>query len=580
LLLVAHCQSWTRFWLGGINVAAVNPPQNSATVAVFATVTFTLDKIPDSATVSTSTVTVTSSSGQVQGDVSLVGSVITFKPKSYLAAGTTYTATLSTDIKDTGKSSLAENYALKFSTIAEESFISHIGSAGTSEQMEGIARFSDGGYAITGTVSANVPGLQSVSGVAPLTSLSYQGANECFFGRFNSNGTVRWYGFVGSAAGNDQCRKVVVSSDDSVYIVGKLGATTPNIESLRAPIYAHQGGDDLFVAKFNSLGQLQWWTNFGSSATEDATGIAEDLSGNIVVVGTAPTPGIGLDASKRVLAIQGGGAANSVVVKFSAAGTLLWYTHIGDTASAFSVSLNGPAIGADNSVYVGGSVSGLATNLGQIATPLQGISTPTDVLLVKLNSSGQTQWWTHFGGAGNQNVKSLTADKSGNILGVGDSAASFTYLGLTAEVAHSGGTDAMIFSLAPSGAINWFQFFGSSGTENPFGIAAAQDGGFAIFSNTSAPFVTQGKSPVNAFGGNFETVLARFDSARKLQWFTGIGNAGTESANFLVEAADGGWATVGVADSNLSGVGGKTVIYPYSANNDPMYAKVKSNGGF
>lgn len=588
LVFSVSCSSWSKFWMGGLAVASLEPLDNATGIAIFAPINITFNTKLDANTISGSSVALTSAAGSVAADISVSDAKITLKPKVYLSVNTRYTISLTTSIRGDGNVSLTSDTSFTFTTIQADSFVSHVGTSGGSEQIEGVARFSDGSYALVGTMLGIPTNMQTTSGVAPISGMAYTGGsqNDCFVGRFNTNGAVRWYAFVGTTSINDQCHKAVTTKDDGLVVVGKLGGPgVSNIQNLIGPPLntpgACGGSDDFFIAKFSGAGQPIWWTCYGGTGAEDATGVAQDSAGNLIITGAGPSPAITFDTSKRVNALQGGGATNTLVVKLTANGSLLWYTYFGDTTSAVSVIPNTLTLGLDDSVLIAAPASGAITGLGGIASALIPPAGAGDALLVKLASSGAAQWYTYFGGAAAQNLKSAMTDTTGNFILAGDSGGSFTYQGKSSPTAFTGGTDTIVASFSPAGTINGFQFFGGSGTDNAAGIAPAADGGFALLASTSSGFTFQGKSVVNPYGGGLsDFVMARYDANQQLQWITGIGTTGFDQPNFLTEAFDGGWLTVGSSDTNNSGIGGKVAIYNYATGTDGVYHKVKSNGAF
>src|SRR5262249_19118573 len=86
-------------------------------------------------------------------------------------------------------------------------------------------------------------------------------------------------------AGDDQALGIAVDGAGNTYVTGStLSADFP----LRNPFQSTLGGGtDVFVTKFNSLGNdLVYSTYVGGSGNEQGNGIALDLAGNAFVVGT------------------------------------------------------------------------------------------------------------------------------------------------------------------------------------------------------------------------------------------------------------------------------------------------------
>jgi len=559
----------------------MTPENGSADNAVFTSITLNFNQTLETSTLNSNSVSLSSTAGNVDATMTLSGSTITLKPKAYLATGTKYTLQIATDLKGPGNTSLSDTYLSSFTTMAANSFVSHLGSSATGEQMSSVARFLDGSYAITGYTGAQMSIIQSTSGISSLVGYSHSGgaANDCFLGRFRADGTVIWYLYIGASAQSDYCTKVIVTKDDGVAIIGKASSSAINLPlSLR--IHNSAGGVDAFVAKFSGSGKIEWWGLYGGTGTDDVISIAEDSQGNLIAaIWLALVQGVVADTSKRVLDVQGSGN-NTALIKLSSKGALQWYTHFGDPGSSTNYVQSGLVIGADDSVYtVGQGANGITTYAGM--APLVAQSGSADAIITKHNASGQAQWYTYVGGAGIQGLKAGGVNSSGNIIFGGDTTSSFTYQGLASPITYAGGNDGFVYSCTPSGTPLWMHFFGGSGNDQFMDMRVAADEGYALMMLTDILFSFQGKSPVYGGGGGVQDpLIVRFNANRQFQWHTSLGGAGNESPTGIIEGYDGGWLSTGSTTATMSGVGGKIPVYNYDTSIDGIYVKIKPDGSF
>jgi len=98
-------------------VTAVSPGIGATDVPITSTLTATFSEAMNASTINTSTFTLSGSS-PVSGTVSYAGTTATFTPSSPLAYNTTYTATITTGVKDLAGNAMAENYTWSFTTRA------------------------------------------------------------------------------------------------------------------------------------------------------------------------------------------------------------------------------------------------------------------------------------------------------------------------------------------------------------------------------------------------------------------------------------------------------------------------------
>ncbi len=97
-------------------VGALSPADNAAGVAVNASVTAGFGEAIDPLTVTGATFTLKNGAAAVAGAVSAAGGTATFRPNAPLAYGTTYTATLTTGVKDLAGNALASVCSWSFTT--------------------------------------------------------------------------------------------------------------------------------------------------------------------------------------------------------------------------------------------------------------------------------------------------------------------------------------------------------------------------------------------------------------------------------------------------------------------------------
>ncbi len=99
-------------------VQTVVPSNGATSVATNSAVNVTFSESMSSSTITTSTFTLKQGTTSVSGSVSYSGTTATFTPSSVLAAGTVYTATITTGVKDAAGNSLASAYTWSFTTAA------------------------------------------------------------------------------------------------------------------------------------------------------------------------------------------------------------------------------------------------------------------------------------------------------------------------------------------------------------------------------------------------------------------------------------------------------------------------------
>jgi hypothetical protein len=156
------------------------------------------------------------------------------------------------------------------------------------------------------------------------------GLNDAFLVKFNSSGMRQWATYYGGSGGwnFEEAVSVAVDASNDIYITGTTSST------LSIASVGHQnmngGGNDAYLAKFNSAGVRLWATYYGGTGGERGRGVAVDNLQNVYLTGsTSSVSSIAAGGHQNIL----GGSGDAFVVKFNSAGVRLWATYYGGTGN-------------------------------------------------------------------------------------------------------------------------------------------------------------------------------------------------------------------------------------------------------
>ena len=140
----------------------------------------------------------------------------------------------------------------------------------------------DEGNGIAVDASGNVYVTGSYNGTATFgtTTKTSAGGYDIFVAKYNSSGTLQW---VQSAGGTsyDYGRGIAVDASGNVYVTGYYEGTA----TFGTTTKISAGGHNIFVAKYNSSGALQWVQSARGTLYDIGSDIAVDGSGNVYVTG-------------------------------------------------------------------------------------------------------------------------------------------------------------------------------------------------------------------------------------------------------------------------------------------------------
>ena len=97
-------------------VSSSSPAEGESGVAINSTIFVTFSEEVQSSTVNTSTFTVSDGSGNISGSVSYTGMTATFTASGNLTHSTTYTARISSEVRDLAENEMASDYTWSFTT--------------------------------------------------------------------------------------------------------------------------------------------------------------------------------------------------------------------------------------------------------------------------------------------------------------------------------------------------------------------------------------------------------------------------------------------------------------------------------
>lgn len=351
--------------------------------------------------------------------------------------------------------------------------------------------------------------------------------------------------------GSDQDRGISISSDfnGNTYATGVYGqdASVPNpTVTLGAITLTSKKYSDIYVAKYNPCGIIQWAVGVGgSSGDELANSIATDANGDSYIIGSSGSSTISFyDATGNTIISLNNIGKRIFVAKINALGIWQWAVNVPQTGNPFASFSNGNGIDIDNlgNVYVTGIIDANTYTFG--STSLTG-SGGMDVFIAKLNAStGAWIWAKKAGGTGADWGESVAVDSQNNILvsghfgGVAGSnpgvAANFGSINLASQ----GNGDIFVTKLDATGNFLWAVRGGRTTITNGW-----VDMGYDIQSGISTNGYITGKTESLATFGPFNVTgfgnafVAKIDGNGNWMWAsqTTVGSSSSKAYSFSID---------------------------------------------
>jgi hypothetical protein len=233
---------------------------------------------------------------------------------------------------------------------------------------------------------------------AATLALTSVGVRDGYLVKFNPSGTPEWVRSI-SSSGSTVALAVAVDASGVVVVGGKFsGIATFDIDT--AATLGSAGGSDGFLAAYSETGIFQWSEAFGGQWDDAVLDVAVDATVGAVAAGET-TVAAGLSSESQAF-----------VAARSAAGMPLW-----DAAfpATWESSADAVAISPTGAVVVGGEFEGVLSLAPDGSRDLVAVGREDGFLVTLDGVTGATLWGQAIGGLGDDAVRAVAVDSSGQI---------------------------------------------------------------------------------------------------------------------------------------------------------------------
>ncbi|WP_158561167.1 SBBP repeat-containing protein [Emticicia sp. C21] len=382
---------------------------------------------------------------------------------------------------------------------------------------QGIALDANGNIYLTG----------HFSGTASFGNISHtsEGGTDIFFAKYNKAGVAQWVRKAGGLL-SDTGNSVAVDNSGNVFVTGSFqGTATFDNTSLIST-----GKEDIFIAKYSSIGTLEWVRKAGGVNEDIGVDLVTDASGNVYVTGNYE--GGSIFGSKIV---SGFGDSDVFIVKYSAEGDYTWVKTFGGQSTDNS---KGIGIDASGAIYLTGNFKNTITIGNTSLTSKGGV----DIFFSKYNNVNDTWVWAkQIGGTNNDYINDIAIDAQGSLwLGGGfQDIASFGSISLESE----GNYDIFLAQYNVNGNLLWVKRYG--GERDEYIISLALDAQGNIYaSGFFGGVINLGKTLLESFANN-DMFFAKFKPNGMVEWAQSAGGVGEDYPTDVVVDPNGNMYVTG-----------------------------------
>ncbi|MCP4366477.1 MAG: hypothetical protein GY800_14450 [Planctomycetes bacterium] len=280
----------------------------------------------------------------------------------------------------------------------------------------GIIQTTDGGYFVVGGALKPQDPTQT----------------DTWAAKMDASGRIQWINFYGGS-NSDLANSLVQTSDGGFIVAGYIYKPATKLS-------------DGWILKLDANGNQQWQKSYGSAKDDVFNSVLQTSDGGYVLAGGS-------------WAI-GGTGSDGWVLKLTSSGSVEWQKTLGgggggdDFISSVAQTGDGGYIVVGDTVLATGDINGW---------------------IVRLNAMGGKQWERTAGGSAKDEINAVWATTDGGFV-VAGSSYSFG----------SGTEDLWVVKLSSTGATDWEHTFGGEGADEALAVQETADGGFIVAGQTSS----------------------------------------------------------------------------------------------
>jgi hypothetical protein len=416
---------------------------------------------------------------------------------------------------------------------------------------------------------------------------------------------VGWAARIGGT-GSDSGRGIATDILGNVVVTGPYGAAVTifnqGASGTAGSTLPSVGNQDVFVAKYNSIGNVQWAARIGSvTGNEDGTAIATDSLGNVFVIGyyqAALTIYNQGPSGAGVVTLPFTGLIDCFVAKYLPDGTVSWAARIAGTTTSADIG-RGIATDSLGNVFVIGYYQAALTiynqgpsGAGVVTLPFTGVN---DCFIAKYLPDGTVSWAARIAGAGNDVGYAIATDSSGNVLVTGTYGAAVTIYNQGPSGAGvvtlplTGSVNVFIAKYLPDGTVSWAARIAGTVGESGYGIATDSSGNVLVTGTYASAVTIYNQGPSGAgvvtlpFTGVNDCFIAKYLPDGTVSWAARIGGTQNDEGyaiatdslgNVFVTGTYG--AAVTIYNQGPSGAG--VVTLPFTGTTNSFIAKYLPDG--
>lgn len=344
------------------------------------------------------------------------------------------------------------------------------------------------------------------------------GVTDIFLTKLNPSGVYQWAIRAGGS-GSERALCIKTDGQGNSYITGFYYQTA----SFENQSITSSGAQDVFIAKYNNSGVLQWVKTAGGVNADIGNGITIDDDGNVFVTGefsgTATFGGFSLTSQDNSVDI--------FTVKLDNDGNFLWARKGSAPYIDRGIDL---ACDLDGNVYVTGQFSDTIT-----FEQTHNNNMFNAIFIIKYDGDGNEQWFRRIGGGAVNVVRGIVAYQNSHVYITGDFEGTAVFFGPpNTNLSHTYDKRIFIAKYGTEGTLSWASAASSESELHSKNIAVDGSGNPYIVGNYRCKLSSYadeyGQGIFNSVGFS-EVFVAKYNSGGAWQFSRTLGSRQNDFGN-------------------------------------------------
>ncbi len=341
--------------------------------------------------------------------------------------------------------------------------------------------------------------------------------------------SIQWQNTIGGQA-VDQLTSVAQTAEGGYILVGFSSS-----DSTGDKIEASLGGDDYWVIKIDTIGDLMWQNTIGGNGTEQLWDVKQTNDGGYVLAGNSFSD---ISVDKTEAYIGPFPKMDYWLIKLDTIGNIQWQNTIGGNDDDFLKTVQG--------TNDGGFILGGFSRSPLSGDKTEGLMGGYDYWVIKVDSIGNIIWQNTIGGNSSDELMSIQQCTDNGYILAGFSASAIS--GDKTELSLN--FDYWVVKLDPIGNIVWQNTIGGSENEYLYFIEQTNDGGYILGGNSDSGISGDKTEPCI---GNKDIWIVKLNTTGNIIWQNTIGGSSSDELKEVHQTFDGGYICGGLSYSGISG---------------------------